>query len=177
MVYIFAEFKNFEDIKINEFKENIKLIRLNLENYNYEVIFYFEDLEKFKDINFDYGLIKENNYLEAINFIENYEPIDYKKIYIYLSYFNNLDIMINHIMFNQYLDIIESTFTQSEIDLWNNMFKVMFKTYYEEFIRSVVNIFYDDDYIDDYSSESISDIDSYSDSDSDIDDEYYSDDE
>lgn len=171
MVYIFAEFKNFEDIKINEFKENIKLIRLNLENCNYEVMFYFEDLEKFKNINFEYDLIKENNYLEAINFIENYEPIDYKKIYIYLSYFNNLDIMINHSMFNQYLETLESICTQSEIDLWNNMFKEMFKSFYEEFISSVVQIFKDDD----YNSESISDIDCYSDIDNDFEDDYYSD--
>ena len=56
MVYIFSEFTSFESIKINEFKENIKLIRLNLENYNYEVIFYFESLEKLIDINFDYDL-------------------------------------------------------------------------------------------------------------------------
>lgn len=173
MVYIFSEFTSFESIKINEFKENIKLIRLNLENYNYEVIFCFESLEKLKDINFDYDFIKENNYLEAIDFIENYEPIDYKKIYIYLSYFNTLDIMINHIMFNQYVETLESICTQSEIDLWNNMFKEMFKSFYEEFISSVVRLFEDDN----YNSESMSDIDCYSYSDSDFDSDYYSDDD
>lgn len=171
MVYIFSEFTSFESIKVNEFKENIKLIRLNLENYNYEVIFYFIDLEKLKDINFDYDFIKENNYLEAIDFIENYEPIDYKKIYIYLSYFNTIDTMINHSMFNQYLETLESIYTQSEIDLWNNTFKEMFKSFYEAFINSVVQIFIDDD----YSSESISGVDYYIDSDSDSDNDYYSD--
>ena len=171
MVYIFSEFTSFESIKVNEFKENIKLIRLNLENYNYEVIFYFTDLEKLKDINFDYDIIKENNYLEAIDFIESYEPFDYKKIYIYLSHFNTIDIMINHSMFNQYLETLESIYTQSEIDLWNNMFKEMFKSFYEEFISSVIQIFIDDD----YNSESISDIDCYTDTDSDFEDDYYSD--
>ena len=171
MVYIFSEFTSFESIKVNEFKENIKLIRLNLENYNYEVIFYFTDLEKLKDINFDYDLIKEINYIEAIDFIENYEPLDYKKIYIYLSYFNTIDTMINHSMFNQYLETLDSICTQSEIDLWNNMFKEMFKSFYEAFISSVVQIFIDDD----YSSESISDIDYYINSDSDSDSDYYSD--
>lgn len=171
MVYIFSEFTSFENIKVNEFIENIKMIRLNLENCNYEVIFYFTDLEKLKDINFDYDLIKENNYLEAIDFIETYEPLDYKKIYIYLSHFNTIDIMINHSMFNQYLETLESICTQSEIDLWNNMFKEMFKSFYEEFISSVVRIFIDDD----YSTESISDIDYYSDSDSDFDNDYYND--
>ena len=171
MVYIFSEFTSFESIKVNEFKENIKLIRLNLENYNYEVIFQFTDLEKLKDINFDYDLIKENNYLEAIDFIESYEPFDYKKIYIYLSYFNTIDTLINHSMFNQYLETLESIYTQSEIDLWNNMFKEMFKSFYEEFISSVIQIFIDED----YSSESVSDIDCYSDSNSDIEDDYYSD--
>ena len=171
MVYIFSEFTSFESINVNKFIENIKLIRLNLENYNYEVIFYFTDLEKLKYINFDYDLIKENNYLEAIDFIESYEPFDYKKIYIYLSYFNTIDTLINHSMFNQYLETLESIYTQSEIDLWNNMFKEMFKSFYEEFISSVIQIFIDED----YSSESVSDIDCYSDSNSDIEDDYYSD--
>lgn len=171
MVYIFSEFNRFEDINVNKFIENIKMIRLNLENCNYEVMFYFTDLEKLKYINFDYGFIKENNYLEAIDFIETYEPLDYKKIYIYLSHFNTIDIMINHSMFNQYLETLESICTQSEIDLWNNMFKELFKSFYEVFINSVVQIFKDDD----YNSESISDIDCYSDSNSDIEDDYYSD--
>ena len=103
MVYIFSEFTSFENINVNKFIENIKLIRLNLENCNYEVMFYFTDLEKLKYIDFDYDFIKENNYIEAMNFVENYEPFDYKKIYIYLSYFNTIDTLINHSMFNQYL--------------------------------------------------------------------------
>lgn len=74
-------------------------------------------------------------------------------------------------MFNQYLETLESICTQSEIDLWNNMFKELFKSFYEVFINSVVQIFKDDD----YNSESISDIDCYSDSNSDIEDDYYSD--
>lgn len=74
-------------------------------------------------------------------------------------------------MFNQYLETFESICTQSEIDLWNNMFKELFKSFYEVFINSVVQIFKDDD----YNSESISDIDCYSDSNSDIEDDYYSD--
>lgn len=171
MVYIFSEFTSFENINVNKFIENIKLIRLNLENCNYEVMFYFTDLEKLKYIDFDYDFIKENNYIEAMNFVENYEPFDYKKIYIYLSYFNTIDTLINHSMFNQYLETLESIYTQSEIDLWNNMFKEMFKSFYEEFISSVIQIFIDED----YSSESVSDIDCYSDSNSDIEDDYYSD--
>lgn len=171
MVYIFSEFTSFENINVNKFIENIKLIRLNLENCNYEVIFYFTDLEKLKYIDFDYDFIKENNYIEAMNFVENYEPFDYKKIYIYLSYFNTIDTLINHSMFNQYLETLESIYTQSEIDLWNNMFKEMFKSFYEEFISSVIQIFIDED----YSSESVSDIDCYSDSNSDFEDDYYSD--
>ena len=106
-----------------------------------------------------------------MNFVENYEPFDYKKIYIYLSYFNTIDTLINHSMFNQYLETLESIYTQSEIDLWNNMFKEMFKSFYEEFISSVIQIFIDED----YSSESVSDIDCYSDSNSDFEDDYYSD--
>lgn len=171
MVYIFSEFTSFESINVNKFIENIKLIRLNLENCNYEVMFYFTDLEKLKYIDFDYDFIKENNYIEAMNFVENYEPFDYKKIYIYLSYFNTIDTLINHSMFNQYLETLESIYTQSEIDLWNNMFKEMFKSFYEEFISSVIQIFIDED----YSSESVSDIDCYSDSNSDFEDDYYSD--
>lgn len=171
MVYIFSEFTSFENINVNKFIENIKLIRLNLENCNYEVMFYFTDLEKLKYIDFDYDFIKENNYIEAMNFVENYEPFDYKKIYIYLSYFNTIDTLINHSMFNQYLETLESIYTQSEIDLWNNMFKEMFKSFYEEFISSVIQIFIDED----YSSESVSDIDCYSDSNSDFEDDYYSD--
>ena len=171
MVYIFSEFTSFENINVNKFIENIKLIRLNLENCNYEVIFYFTDLEKLKYIDFDYDFIKENNYIEAMNFVENYEPFDYKKIYIYLSYFNTIDTLIDHSMFNQYLETLESIYTQSEIDLWNNMFKEMFKSFYEEFISSVIQIFIDED----YSSESVSDIDCYSDSNSDFEDDYYSD--
>ena len=171
MVYIFSEFTSFENINVNKFIENIKLIRLNLENCNYEVIFYFTDLEKLKYIDFDYDFIKENNYIEAMNFVENYEPFDYKKIYIYLSYFNTIDTLINHSMFNQYLETLESIYTKSEIDLWNNMFKEMFKSFYEEFISSVIQIFIDED----YSSESVSDIDCYSDSNSDFEDDYYSD--
>ena len=171
MVYIFSEFTSFENINVNKFIENIKLIRLNLENCNYEVMFYFTDLEKLKYIDFDYDFIKENNYIEAMNFVENYEPFDYKKIYIYLSYFNTIDTLINHSMFNQYLETLESIYTQSEIDLWNNMFKEMFKSFYEEFISSVIQIFIDED----CSSESVSDIDCYSDSNSDFEDDYYSD--
>lgn len=171
MVYIFSEFTSFENINVNKFIENIKLIRLNLENCNYEVMFYFTDLEKLKYIDFDYDFIKENNYIEAMNFVENYEPFDYKKIYIYLSYFNTIDTLINHSMFNQYLETLESIYTQSEIDLWNNMFKEMFNSFYEEFISSVIQIFIDED----YSSESVSDIDCYSDSNSDFEDDYYSD--
>ena len=171
MVYIFSEFTSFENINVNKFIENIKLIRLNLENCNYEVMFYFTDLEKLKYIDFDYDFIKENNYIEAMNFVENYEPFDYKKIYIYLSYFNTINTLINHSMFNQYLETLESIYTQSEIDLWNNMFKEMFKSFYEEFISSVIQIFIDED----CSSESVSDIDCYSDSNSDFEDDYYSD--
>lgn len=139
MVYIFSVYSKY-DYKITKYRHFVRIVKFNFDTYKYEVFFEFPNYDLLDKFENQFEIIKDQEYLNELEFIKNNDLMGLSKIYMYAP---------NDIRFYDIWDeikyftlLIHNFFAKSEIDLWNRYFKVMHETRFREFIFKMIKMFF-----------------------------------
>lgn len=139
MVYVYSAYPKY-DYKITKYKQFVKIVKFNFDTNNYEVFFEFPNYDLLDKFENHFEIIKDQEYLNELDFIKNNDLMGLSKIYMYAP---------NDIRFYDIWDeikyftlLIHNFYAKSEIDLWNRYFKVMYESRFREFIFRMIKMFF-----------------------------------
>lgn len=141
MVYVYSVYPKY-DYRIMKYKHFVRIIQFNFDTYNYEVIYEFPNYDSLNNFENHYEIISEKEYLDEIDFVKNNDLIGLNKIYMFIPndiQFYDISVEI------KYFDLIHNFFAKTEIDLWNEYFKVMYETRMREFVFKMIDMFFRED--------------------------------
>lgn len=141
MVYVYSVYPKY-DYRIMKYKHFVRIIQFNFDTYNYEVIYEFPNYDSLNNFENHYEIISEKEYLDEIDFVKNNDLIGLNKIYMFIPndiQFYDISVEI------KYFDLIHNFFAKTEIDLWNEYFKVMYETRMREFVFKMLDMFFRED--------------------------------
>lgn len=141
MVYVYSVYPKY-DYRIMKYKHFVRIIQFNFDTYNYEVIYEFPNYDSLNNFENHYEIISEKEYLDEIDFVKNNDLIGLNKIYMFIPndiQFYDISVEI------KYFDLIHNFFAKTEIDLWNEYFKVMYETRMREFVFKMIYMFFRED--------------------------------
>lgn len=141
MVYVYSAYSKY-NYKITKYKQFVKIVKFNFDTNNYEVFFEFPNYDLLNKFENHYEIISEKEYSDELDFIKNNDLMGLNKIYMFTPsniQFYEISIEI------KYFDLIHNFFAKTEIDLWNEYFKVMHESRMKEFVFEMIDMFFRED--------------------------------
>ena len=139
MVYVYSAYPKY-DYKITKYKQFVKIVKFNFDTNNYEVFFEFPNYDLLDKFENHFEIIKEQEYLDELDFIKNNDLMGLSKIFMYAP--NNIKFYDIWDEIKYFTLLIHNFYAKTEIDLWNRYFKVMYETRFKEFIFRMIKMFF-----------------------------------
>ena len=139
MVYVYSVYPKY-NYKITKYKQFVKIVKFNFDTNNYEVFFEFPNYDLLDKFENQFEIIKEQKYLDELEFIKNNDLMGLSKIYMYAP--NDIRFYDISEEIKYFTLLIHNFYAKTEIDLWNEYFKVMYETRFREFIFKMIKMFF-----------------------------------
>ena len=139
MVYVYSAYPKY-NYKITKYKQFVKIVKFNFDTNNYEVFFEFPNYDLLDKFENHFEIIKDQEYLNEIDFIKNNDLMGLSKIYMYAP--NDIKFYDIWDEIKYFTLLIHNFYAKTEIDLWNEYFKVMYKSRFREFIFKMIKMFF-----------------------------------
>lgn len=139
MVYVYSVYPKY-NYKITKYKNFVKIVKFNFDTNNYEVFFEFPNYDLLDKFENHFEIIKDQEYLNELDFIKNNDLMGLSKIYMYAP--NDIKFYDIWDEIKYFTLLIHNFYAKTEIDLWNEYFKVMYESRFKEFIFRMIKMFF-----------------------------------